>query len=96
MRLGLISEMSAAIRAKLFSGAFPVYCYMYTLRQFMRMNGVSGQDVEQFVAALSGKGLSVREIEQLAHHLRSCSSSSILPPSSSDLPVQLSLVETPG
>jgi hypothetical protein len=67
MRLGLISEMSAAIRAKLFSGAFPVYSYMYTLRQFMRMNGVSGEDVEQFVAALSGKALSVREIEQLAH-----------------------------
>jgi hypothetical protein len=59
--------MSAAIRAKLFSGAFPVYSYMYTLRQFMRMNGVSGEDVEQFVAALSGKALSVREIEQLAH-----------------------------
>ena len=67
MRLGLISEMSAAIRAKLFSGALPVYSYMYTLRQFMRMNGVSGQDVEQFVAAVSDKGLSVREIEQLAH-----------------------------
>src|ERR1700752_5499109 len=67
MRLGLISEMSAAIRAKLFSGAFPVYSYMYTLRQFMRMNGVSGQDVERFVAAVSDKGLSVREIEQLAH-----------------------------
>jgi hypothetical protein len=67
MRLGLISEMSAPIRAKLFSGAFPVYSYMYTLRQFMRMNGVSGQDVEQFVAAVSDKGLSVREIEQLAH-----------------------------
>ena len=67
MRLGLISEMSAAIRPKLFSGAFPVYSYMYTLRQFMRMNGVSGEDVEQFVTAVSGKGLSVREIEQLAH-----------------------------
>jgi predicted transcriptional regulator len=67
MRLGLISEMSAAIRVKLFSGAFPVYSYMYTLRQFMRMNGVSGEDVEQFVAAVSGKQLSVREIEQLAH-----------------------------
>jgi len=40
---------------------------MYTLRQFMRMKGVSGQDVEQFVAAVSDKGLSVREIEQLAH-----------------------------
>lgn len=67
MRLGLISEMSPAIRAQLFSGAFPVYPYMYTLRQFMRMNGVTGEQVEQFVTAVSGKQLSVREIEQLAH-----------------------------
>jgi predicted transcriptional regulator len=67
MRLGLISEMSAAIREKLFSGAFPVYPYMYTLRQFMRMNGVSREQVEQFVSAVSGKQLSLREIEQLAH-----------------------------
>ena len=67
MRLGLISEMSAAIRTQLFSGAFPVYPYMYTLRQFMRMNSVSGEQVEQFVSAVSGKQLSVREIEQLAH-----------------------------
>jgi hypothetical protein len=67
MRLGLISEMSAAIRTKLFSGAFPVYPYMYTLRQFMRMNGVTGEQVEQFVTAVSSQQLSVREIEQLAH-----------------------------
>ena len=67
MRLGLISEMSATIRAKLFSGAFPVYSYMYTLRQFMRMNGVRGEEVEQFVVAVSDKDLSVRDIEQLAH-----------------------------
>jgi predicted transcriptional regulator len=67
MRLGLISEMSARIRAKLFSGAFPVYSYMYTLRPFMRMNGVSGAEVDQFVVAVSDKGLSVRDIEQLAH-----------------------------
>jgi predicted transcriptional regulator len=67
MRLGLISEMSATIRAKLFSGAFPVYSYMYTLRSFMRMNGVSGEEVDQFVVAVSDKGLSVRDIEQLAH-----------------------------
>lgn len=67
MRLGLISEMSAPIRAKLFSGAFPVYSYMYTLRPFMRMNGVSGEAVEQFVVAVSDKELSVRDIEQLAH-----------------------------
>jgi KorB domain len=67
MRLGLISEMSATIRAKLFSGAFPVYSYMYTLRPFMRMNGVSGEEFDQFVVAVSDKGLSVRDIEQLAH-----------------------------
>ena len=67
MRLGLISEMSATIRAKLFSGAFPVYSYMYTLRPFMRMNGVSGEEIERFVVAVSDKDLSVRDIEQLAH-----------------------------
>ena len=67
MRLGLIGEMSASIRGKLFSGAFPVYPYMYTLRQLMRMNGAKLDEVEQFVSAVSGHGLSVREIEQLAH-----------------------------
>ena len=67
MRLGLIGEMSPAVRERIFSGGFPVYPYMYTLRQFMRMNGVSKQDIEDFVVALSGKKLSVREIEQLAH-----------------------------
>jgi predicted transcriptional regulator len=67
MRLGLIAEMSAAVREKLFTGEFPVYPYMYTLRQFMRMNGVGKQDIEDFVVALAGKKLSVREIEQLAH-----------------------------
>jgi hypothetical protein len=33
----------------------------------MRMNGVTGEQVDQLVTALSGKKLSVREIEQLAH-----------------------------
>ena len=67
MRCGLIGEMTDTIRRKLFSGQFPVYPYMYTLRQFMRMNAVSKRDVEAFVVALSGKGLSVRDIDQLAH-----------------------------
>jgi hypothetical protein len=40
---------------------------MYTLRQFMRMNGVKKQEIENFVVAVSGKKLSVRDIEQLAH-----------------------------
>lgn len=67
MRLGLLAEMSAQVRQQLFTGAFPVYPYMYLLRQFMRMNGVKAEQIEEFVLALSGKGLSVREIEQLAH-----------------------------
>jgi hypothetical protein len=33
----------------------------------MRMNGVKKEDVEDFVEAVSGKRLSVRDIEQLAH-----------------------------
>jgi len=67
MRLGFIGEMSPKVRQKLFAGAFPVYPYLYTLRQFMRMNGVKKSEVEAFVVALSGKRLSVRDIEQLAH-----------------------------
>ncbi len=67
MRLGLLKEMGDAIREKIFSGAFPVYSYMYTARQFMRMNGAGRKEVEAFVGAVAGKKLSVREIEQLAH-----------------------------
>ena len=67
MRLGLIGEMSPRVREKLFGGEFPVYAYMYTLRQFMRMNGVQKQEVEGFVVAVSGQKLSVREIAHLAH-----------------------------
>ncbi|MEK7993941.1 MAG: chromosome partitioning protein ParB [Planctomycetota bacterium] len=67
LRLGLIAEMSPVIREKLFAGDFPVYAYMYNVRPFMRINGADKDEVEQFVAALSGKRLSVREIEHLAH-----------------------------
>jgi hypothetical protein len=67
MRLGLLAQMSEPVRRQLFAGAFPVYCFMYCLRQFMRLNGVSAEQVQEFILALSGKGLSVREIEQLAH-----------------------------
>jgi hypothetical protein len=66
MRRRLLEEMSPAIREILFRGAFPVYCYMYTLRPFMRMNGVGRERVERFVKAVAGKRLSVRDIELLA------------------------------
>lgn len=67
MRLGLLGDMTDAVREKIFSGAFPPYPYMYVLRQFIRMNGVEKKDIEEFVVAVSGKRLSVRQIEQLAH-----------------------------
>lgn len=67
MRLGLIGEMSEKVREKIFNGSFPIYPYMYTLRQFMRMNGVKKQEIEDFVVAVSGRKLSVRDIEQLAN-----------------------------
>lgn len=67
MRLSLMREMSEGVREQIFSGAFPVYPYMYTLRQFMRMNRVQPEEIEAFVEGVSGKKLSVREIEQLAH-----------------------------
>jgi hypothetical protein len=67
MRLGLLAEMPPLVRRKVFAGAFPVYAYMYSIRPFMRMNTESRGEVEQLVGALSGRGLSVREIEHLAY-----------------------------
>jgi len=67
MRLGLLQQMSPKVREQLFGGAFPVYAYMGIVRPFMRMNGLSPRDIEQFVLALSGKDLSLRDVEQLLH-----------------------------
>jgi hypothetical protein len=66
MRRTLLQEMSPVVRQILFRGTFPVYSYMYTLRPFRRMSAAREQ-VERFVQAVSGKRLSVREIELLAH-----------------------------
>ena len=67
MRVGIIGQMSPAIMDKVFSGQFPVYSYMYTIRSFIRMNGISKQDVDEFVKSVAAKGLSIRDIEILAN-----------------------------
>jgi len=67
VRMGLIDGLSDTIRRKLFDGTFPVYAYMYTIRRIMRITAASKEDVDSFVVALSGKNLSLREIELLAH-----------------------------
>jgi predicted transcriptional regulator len=67
MRSGILAEMSEVVRQKLFSGKFPVYSYMYTLRSFMRMNKTNSKDIDEFVSAVAGKKVSVRDVERLAH-----------------------------
>lgn len=67
VRTGIIKEMSDCVMDKLFSGQFPAYAYMYTLRQFMRINKVSKKDVDDFVCAVAGRGLSIRDIDMLAN-----------------------------
>jgi hypothetical protein len=66
MRRTLLDQMSDEIQRLLFDGAFPVYSYMYTLRPFRRMNSISAERIEQFIKAVGGKRLSVRDIELLA------------------------------
>jgi hypothetical protein len=65
LRLGVLAELSPLVRGALFDGTFPVYSYLYTLRPFRRLNGAAA--IDEFVAALRGKKLSARQIEQLAH-----------------------------
>lgn len=67
MRIGLIGEMSECIMNKIFSGQFPAYSFMYTLRKFIRMNSTKKAEIDEFVNSASGKGLSIRDIEMLAH-----------------------------
>ena len=66
MRVGLIGQMSPLVMGKIFDGKFPVYAYMYTLRPFIRMNGVNKKEIDEFVGSVAGKKLSIRDIEILA------------------------------
>lgn len=67
MRLGMLKQMSAFVLEKIFTGEFPAYSYMYTLRQFIRMTGVKKEEIDRFVDLVSGKGLSIRDIDILAN-----------------------------
>lgn len=67
MRSGLMKEMSDVVMQQIFTGGFPVYAFMYTLRKFIRMNGICQKEIDEFVQAVSGKKLSIRDIEKLAH-----------------------------
>lgn len=67
VRTGIIGQMSELVLDKIFNGEFPAYAYLYTIRQFMRINRISPKEIDEFVCAVSGKKLSVRDIEVLAN-----------------------------
>jgi len=67
VRLGIIGEMSRVVREAVFSDRFPLRSYMYTLRQFTRVNSISATTIDRFVTAVAGKGLSSRDIDRLAY-----------------------------
>ena len=66
VRLGILKDMSLNVREAVFSGQFPVRSYLYTLCKFTRVNGVSREGIEEFVAVTRKKNLSTRDIDVLA------------------------------
>jgi hypothetical protein len=67
VRSGIIHEMSDYVLGEIFQSRFPVYAYMYTLRPFIRINGINRKEIDTFVHSVAGKNLSIRDIEILAH-----------------------------
>ncbi len=67
VRTGMLEQMTPYVLDKIMNGTFPAYSWLYTMRQFMRINSASKEEVETFVRAIAGKGLSTRDIETLAH-----------------------------
>jgi hypothetical protein len=66
MRLGMIGELSALVRGKIMSGAFPARAYMYGIKGFTRVNKISAECVDSFVEAVSGKGINTRDLIMLS------------------------------
>jgi len=67
MRNGMIEDISETIMDKIFADKFPAYSFMHTLRPFIRINNKKIEEIEEFVNLVSGKGLSIREIDRLAN-----------------------------
>ena len=67
MRSGIVGDMTPYVRQQIFSGHFPAYAFMYTLRRFIRMNTVKKSDIDTFVRSVAGKHLSIRDIDILAN-----------------------------
>jgi hypothetical protein len=67
MRTRMLLEITEGVAREVYRGRFPAYSYTYVLRRFIRMNGVDAEAIESFVRAVSGRGLTHRQIERLGH-----------------------------
>ena len=67
VRLGILSQMSESVREAIFSGKFPARSYLYTLHSVTRVTKIPQSEITEFVQAVSGKDLSLRQIDLLAH-----------------------------
>jgi len=67
VRLNILNEMSEKVKEALLKGKFPVRSYMYTLRQFTRVNYIPKKEIDKFVEITSGENYSTRDIEVLAY-----------------------------
>lgn len=67
VRTGLMNEMSPTVMNHVFMDRFPAYAFMYTLRPFMRINKIDKSQIDEFVNLTAGKGLSIRDLDMLAH-----------------------------
>ena len=67
VRLGILKDFGPEVWEAVFKGNFPASNMLYTLRQFRRLNSESKSSINDFVSAVSGRGLGHREIESLAH-----------------------------
>ena len=66
-RLSLLKDLTPILEEKIFKGHFPVWNAMGILHQFKRLTIVSDKEIDDFVKATSGKGLSVKDIDLLAN-----------------------------
>lgn len=67
VRLGIMKEMGDFVLGQILNGKFPTYAYMYILKPFIRINKNKKEEIDEFVRCTSGKNLSIRDIETLAH-----------------------------
>ena len=66
VRLGILTELGPYVEKQVFQGKFPAQNLLYTLRPFRRLNKIPLPEINEFVKAVSSKGLSNRDIEHLA------------------------------